>query len=149
MLSTTTDKAKQAGTATYRVAGRARRGFRAFRRTRPFWGGFWLALAGIEIIYWTRNPIAMLVGGGWGQSAGYMIGGGLVLLGLASWFTPLYRSLFGILGFLFGLGAFIGANLGGFLLGSLLAILGGSMVWGWGEKKSRRASHRGRRAATS
>ncbi|RNL65497.1 hypothetical protein EFK50_03610 [Nocardioides marmoriginsengisoli] len=137
-----------AAAATRRGASRFRRELRAFRRTRPFWGGLWLALAGIEIVYWTQNPIALVVGGGWGRSAGYVIGGGLVLLGVAAWFTPLYRALFGILGFLLGLGAFVGANLGGFLLGSVLAILGGSMVWGWGEKQPRRP-RRGRRAAGS
>ncbi|WP_235539093.1 DUF6114 domain-containing protein [Nocardioides sp. Soil796] len=126
-------------TRTWRGIGLARRWFRAFRRTRPFWGALWLALGGLVIIHFARSPITMVIGGGWNSSAGYILGGGMVMFALVALFAPLYRSLVGIVGVLLGLAAFIAANLGGFLIGTLLAIFGGSMIWAWGEKKPRKS----------
>lgn len=135
-------------------AGRARRGrrsgtrgvvvrafsavrawFRAFRRTRPFWGGLWTIVAGAEIIKAMSFSIGLALTGGWSYSAGYVMGGGLVLFGLVAWFAPYYKSLAGIVAFLIALGAFPTANLGGYLIGSVLGIIGASMIWSWGPKK--------------
>lgn len=117
----------------------AHRAFRAFRRTRPFWGALWLALGGLVVVHFARSPLTMVVGGGWSSSAGYILGGAMVMFALVALVAPLYRGLAGITGVLLGLAAFISANLGGFLVGTVLAIVGGSMIWGWGEKKPRRA----------
>ncbi|MBM9462127.1 hypothetical protein JL108_01625 [Aeromicrobium sp. YIM 150415] len=126
--------------------GRVRRGWRwftAFRRTRPFWGGLWLLLGGYVVIDFASSSIGFAVQGGWSASSGYILGGAMVLFGLVAWFTPHYSGLVGLLGVLTALAAFVGSNLGGFLIGTLLGIVGGSMVWAWGEKKPRA---RGRRA---
>jgi hypothetical protein len=111
--------------------------FRAFRRTRPFWGGVWMILGGLDIIYWVRNPIGVVIGGGWNSSAGYILGIAMIVFAVVGWFSPLYKSLVGIVGIMLALIAFIAANLGGFLIGSVLGIIGGSMVWGWGPKRVR------------
>lgn len=127
----------------------ARLAFRAFRRTRPFWGGLWLMLGGYVVVDLASAPLAVMIGGGWNTSAGFILGGAMILFGLVAWFAPHYSALVGLLGVLFALAAFIGANLGGFLIGTTLGIIGGSMVWGWGEKKPRRASRRrGRKTST-
>ena len=42
------------------------------------------------------------------------------------------------MGFLIAVAAFPTANLGGYLIGSVLGIIGASMVWAWGEKKPRK-----------
>lgn len=121
------------------------RWFRAFRRTRPFWGGLWLALGGTAVVWLGAYPIALALGGGFNRSAAYILGGSMVLFGLVAWFSPLYARLVGLLGVVFALAAFVGSNLGGFLIGSVLGILGGAMVWGWGEKRPRRSRSRGHR----
>ena len=120
--------------------------FRAFRRTRPFWGGLWCILAGAWIVRSMFFSFVLAVSGGWSYSSGYILGGGLVLFGLVAWFAPHYRGLLGVLAVLLALAAFVAANLGGYLLGSVLGILGGSMVWAWGETTPRR-SRGGRRRA--
>lgn len=117
--------------------GASWRWFRAFRRTRPFWGGLWTMLAGVWIIRQMDFGLGLAVTGGWSYSAGYTLGGALVLFGLAAWFTPHYRGLLGPLAFLAALIAFVAANLGGYLVGTLLGIVGGSMIWAWGDKKPR------------
>jgi hypothetical protein len=113
----------------------ARSWFRAWRRTRPFWGALWVIMAGAWIIYWMSFDIGIALTGGWSYSAGYVMGGGLIMFGLVTWLAPHYKSLAGIVAFLIALGAFPTANLGGFVLGSVLGIIGGSMIWSWGEKK--------------
>jgi hypothetical protein len=128
---------------TSTTVGRPVRGawrwFRAFRRTRPFWGGLWLMLAGAVVIRVMFFPIGLAMTGGFNTSAGYILGGALLLFGAVAWFAPHYSGLVGIRGVLAALAAFVGANLGGFLVGTVLGIIGGSMVWGWGPKKPKRA----------
>lgn len=114
------------------------RWFRAFRRTRPFWGGLWLMLAGVVVIRVMFFPIGLAMTGGFNTSAGYILGGALIMFGAVAWFAPHYSGLVGVLGVLAALAAFVGANLGGFLVGTVLGIIGGSMVWGWGPKRPRR-----------
>ena len=113
--------------------------FRTFRRTRPFWGAVWLALGGYAVLHFARSPLNMVVAGGFNAMAGYLLGGGMVMFALVALFAPHYKGLVGVVGVLLALGAFIGANLGGFVIGSVLGIIGGSMIWGWGEKKPRTA----------
>lgn len=130
-----------------RAAGVARQWFRAFRRTRPFWGGLWLIVAGAVVIRVMYFPIGVAMTGGFNTSAGFILGGSMVLFGLVAWCAPHYAGLVGLLGVLAALAAFVGANLGGFLVGTVLGIIGGSMVWGWGEKSPRRAGRVEKHAA--
>ena len=121
--------------------------FRAWRRTRPFWGGLWAVLGGLEIIKLMSFTLLTAVSGGWNYSAGYILGGGMALFGLVAWFAPHYKTLCGIAVFLIALFAFPTANLGGLVLGTVLGILGGSMIWAWGEKRPSRRDRRGAAAA--
>lgn len=125
--------------ASRRVIGSARRWFRDFRRTRPFWGALWTILAGVWIIHGMSFAIGLVLHAGWSYQAGYVMGGGLVLFGLLAWFAPFYKGLAGAMAFLLALGAFPTANLGGYLIGSLVGVLGASMIISWGEKRPRRA----------
>ncbi|WP_265444674.1 DUF6114 domain-containing protein [Flexivirga meconopsidis] len=118
-----------------RRVGRLLDGFAAFRRTRPFWGALLLVAAGADVIYFAGYPIFFAVSGGWNSSAAYILGGGLILFGLVAAMAPIHSPLLGVLGVLVALAAFVAANLGGMLLGTLLGIVGGSMVFAWGEKK--------------
>lgn len=122
--------------------------FRAFRRTRPFWGGLWTMLAGAWIIRAMSFGPLLAVSGGWSYSAGYILGGALVSFGLVAWFAPHYRSLVGIFAFAVALAAFVAANLGGYLVGSVLGIVGGSMIWAWGDTTPKPGKQTERRPAT-
>jgi len=114
------------------------RWFRAVRRTRPFWGALWLLLGGYDVLYFSRTPVNLVIAKGFNGSAGYILGGGMMLFAAVALVAPHYKSLVGLMGVLLALAAFIGVNLGGFLIGTVLGILGGSMIWGWGEKKPRK-----------
>lgn len=132
----------RAVSTTIAATGSARRWFRAFRRTRPFWGGLWCALGGVWIMRMMSFPILLAARGGFDYSAGYILGGGLLLFGLVAWFSPHYAQLVGLLAVIVSLAAFVAANLGGLVIGTVLGIVGGAMVWGWGEKVPRRPRRR-------
>lgn len=123
-------------------AGRAARAawnwFAAFRRTRPFWGGLWTVLAGVWLVYSMRFTISLAVTTGWSASAGYLLGGGLVILGLSAWVAPYYKGLAGLLAWCLALLSFVAVNAGGYLIGTLLGVVGASMIWGWGAKAPRK-----------
>ncbi|MCA1983325.1 DUF6114 domain-containing protein [Nocardioides nematodiphilus] len=117
--------------------------FAAFRRSRPFWGGLWTIVAGAWIVKVMSFPLGIALNGGWSYSAGYVVGGSLIVFGVVAWLAPNYRMLAGVVAFLLAIAAFPVADLGGYLVGSLLGIVGSSMIIAWGDKPAR--LERGRR----
>lgn len=76
------------------------------------------------------------------------IGFGLIACGVSTWVQPTTRVLTGILGFAFSLVALPGANFGGFLIGTVLGVLGSAAALAWApgpRPPGKRAA--GRRAA--
>jgi hypothetical protein len=61
----------------------------------------------------------------------YVIPAMLVLCGLMTWATPSLRLFYGILGSLVAVYSLIGLNLGGFVLGLILGIIGGALAVAW------------------
>jgi hypothetical protein len=61
----------------------------------------------------------------------YVIPAMLVLCGLMTWVTPNLRLFYGILGSLVAVYSLIGLNLGGFVLGLILGIIGGALAIAW------------------
>lgn len=112
----------------------ARLWFMAFRRTRPFWGGFWLMVAGAWILHYSYAPLKLAISAGFAGVGGLLTGGGLMLVGLAAWLAPSQRFLLGLMGMLLSLLSLVASNLGGFFLGLALGLAGSSMLLGWGTK---------------
>ncbi|MDJ0380935.1 DUF6114 domain-containing protein [Streptomyces sp. G-G2] len=83
---------------------------RAWRRTRPFWGGLLLVLGGIAAIG---------------------IGLALIAAGLFLWFLPQARTYVSIHALLLSVLSFVATNLGGFLVGMLLGVTGSALAFGW------------------
>lgn len=124
--------------------------FRNWRRTRPFWGGFLLVAAGIELLVAPAAqslilPIDLLVFSGMAGVSGNLIGGLLIVIGVLSWLQPAQRTFFGVVGLMLALVSFVTSNFGGFVIGMLLGIVGGSLVFAWGPEARNRP--RGRRRA--
>ncbi|MFE1551920.1 DUF6114 domain-containing protein [Streptomyces sp. NPDC058718] len=111
--------------------------FRAFRRTRPFWGGVWLIAGGWTVLKFSLSSLQLIVSTGFGGVAGYLVGGGMILCGLIPMALPGQRYTFGIIGAVLAVVSLVVSNLGGFLLGMALGVLGGSMTVGWGAKRPR------------
>ncbi|MGP3983135.1 DUF6114 domain-containing protein [Streptomyces sp. KR80] len=108
-----------------------RAAFRSWRRTRPFWGGLLLMLGGAELILVPMSPLTVLVSLGLGGLAAIGIGLALVVAGLFLWFLPHTRHYVSIHALILSVLSFAATNLGGFLIGMLLGILGSAMGFGW------------------
>jgi Family of unknown function (DUF6114) len=118
-------------------ASTARRSFRQWRRTRPFWGGLLLLLAGLELILipltgvLSHGAIKLVIYIGIGGVFGVLIGVLLIACGVVIWINPTHRQFYGIAGVVLGVLSFPASNLGGFFIGMLLAIAGGSLAFAW------------------
>ncbi|MFD7029672.1 DUF6114 domain-containing protein [Streptomyces sp. NPDC059917] len=104
---------------------------RAWRRTRPFWGGLLLVLGGTELLLVPLSPLTILVSLGLGGIAAIGIGLALIAAGLFLWFLPQARAYVSIHALLLSVLSFVATNLGGFLLGMLLGITGSALAFGW------------------
>ena len=138
---------KPATGARDRAAG-AWQAFRGWRRSRPFWGGLLLVLAGIELVaipllsVLAHGSVKVVIYIGIGGVFGVLIGGLLVACGLLIWFHPVQRVFYAIAGVLLAVASFVATNLGGFFFGMLLGVTGASLSFGWTPGPGRLAGQR-------
>ncbi|MFV2197674.1 DUF6114 domain-containing protein [Nocardiopsis sp. LOL_012] len=126
--------------------------FRSWRRTRPFWGGLLLVAAGVEILIAPAAqsliiPIDLIIYAGIAGVSGTLIGALLTAVGVLSWLQTAQHTFFGIVGLMLALVSFVTSNFGGFVIGMLLGIIGGALVFAWAPDVRRRP--RGRRRTRS
>jgi hypothetical protein len=107
------------------------RSWRRWRHSRPFWGGLFVLLGGSAILLSERAPLPLIVHIGIQGLAGYLVPAVLVLCGLLLWFNPGQRVFYSLLSVLLALSSWITSNLGGFFVGMLLGVLGGSLAFAW------------------
>ncbi|QDY79081.1 DUF6114 domain-containing protein [Streptomyces qinzhouensis] len=112
-----------------------RRRFRDWRGQRPFWAGLFTMFGGVPIAYF---PYATLSLGNVTLSMSTTAGAGaliigvlLVTLGFTMWFHHIVRVFAGIAAILLALISIPVANLGGFGMGFLLALVGGALSVAW------------------
>jgi uncharacterized membrane protein YgcG len=120
------------------TAGDVWRGFRGWRRRRPFWGCLFLLFSGAELFYTANASIAGLsLHLGPTGFLSYLLPLLLIVCALLCMFSPAQRLFYGIIALLTALYSFIGLNLGGFFIGMLLGIIGGALVIAWGPPRAR------------
>ena len=111
--------------------------WRAWRRSRPFWGGLLLILAGLELFaiplsgVLLHGAVKLAIYIGIGGVFGVLIGALLVVAGLMTWFNATNKTFYSIAGIVLGIVSFPASNLGGLFLGMLLALIGGSVAFAW------------------
>ncbi|MCX5142999.1 MULTISPECIES: DUF6114 domain-containing protein [unclassified Streptomyces] len=112
-----------------------RRRFRTWRGNRPFWAGLFTMLGGVPIAYFPyanmhlgNMTLAMSTTAGAGS---LIIGVLLVTLGLTMWFHHIVRVFAGVAAILLALISIPVANIGGFLIGFLFALIGGALSVSW------------------
>ncbi|MGZ9934744.1 DUF6114 domain-containing protein [Streptomyces sp. NC-S4] len=120
------------------------RRWRHWRRSRPFWGGLFAVLAGAWICVLPLAPLKIMLQQGVAGIPSVLMGIVMIVLGLAAWFSPSQRSLAGVLTTLIATAALVLSNLGGFLVGTLLGILGGGLMFAWQPDAARRAGKAGK-----
>jgi Family of unknown function (DUF6114) len=109
--------------------------FRHWRWQRPFWAGLLTLLAGLPIAYFPyanltlgQLTVRMATTAG---SGSLIIGVLLFVLGLTMWFQQLVRVFAGVASILLGLVSIVVSNFGGFLVGFVLALVGGALAVSW------------------
>ena len=120
-------------------------GFREWRGRRPFAGGLLLFLGGAEILVTMKAPLPVILRIGMQGVAGYLLSTLMVLIGLLILFNPAQRLFYSILGVLLSLGTWPTSNLGGFLVGLLLGVVGSCLTFGWLPDQDTRRVRRQRR----
>ncbi|MFD3873383.1 DUF6114 domain-containing protein [Streptomyces sp. NPDC058623] len=112
--------------------------WRRWRRGRPFWGGLFAVLAGAWICVLPLAPLKIMLQQGVAGIPSVLMGIVMIVLGVTAWFSPQQRSLAGVLTTLIATAALVLSNLGGFLIGTLLGIVGGGLMFAWQPSAVRR-----------
>jgi hypothetical protein len=127
--------AEAARAVTSRCAGGTVRGARIFWRwsgQRPFWGGLLLLLAGVEMFLSSNMDLkGVEIHIGFSGFLSYLVPAVLVLCGVLVWVTPEQRPFYGVIGTLTSIYSLIGLNFGGWFLGMLLGLVGGTLSFAW------------------
>ncbi|MER7001528.1 DUF6114 domain-containing protein [Dactylosporangium sp. NPDC000555] len=118
-------------TTSHAAHARSRATFGGWRAQRPFWGGLFLILSGLELFISGNLKLALEVHFGPTGFLSYVLPLLMLLCGALSWFTPQQRLFYGILGTVTALYSLIGLNFGGFFLGTVLGLAGGGLAVAW------------------
>ncbi|RLP96015.1 hypothetical protein EAD89_00655, partial [Micromonospora sp. BL4] len=111
---------------------RAWRIFRRWQRSRPFWGGLFTVLAGVEMFASTRMTLnGLSFHSGATGLLSLLIPVILVTSGLLLWLTPAQRLFYSIVAAVTAVYSLIGLNLGGFFVGLLLGMVGSALAFAW------------------
>jgi hypothetical protein len=119
---------------------RLRQRWRDWRRSRPFWGGLLVALGGAEILLSVRAPLPVILHIGPQGLAGYLVPLILLICGVLLLANPHQRLFYAVVSILLALVSWLTSNLGGFLVGMLLALIGGCLAFAWSPIRQRRAA---------
>lgn len=111
----------------------ARETFRHWRRTRPFWGAALVTAGGVEMLALFYVPWKVVLHMGLYGISGYLVPILLCILGLSLLFDPQHRTFYSILSLLFSVASWMTSNLGGFMVGMILAMVGACLAYGWSD----------------
>lgn len=127
-----TGEAPGAGRRLWHGFHRVRRRFRRWRRGRPFWGGVFLILGGVQLFLSTQlSPMDVEISFGPQGFLAIILPLALLLCGLLLWVTPQHRYFYSVIGTVTAVYSLLGLNLGGWFLGMLLGIIGGALGFSW------------------
>ncbi|WP_243704598.1 DUF6114 domain-containing protein [Micromonospora sp. KC723] len=111
--------------------GTRRARWRDWRRSRPFTAGVLITVAGVEMLVTLRAPLGVVLKVGPQGLAAYLVPTVLVLCGVLLLATPQQRVFYALLTLVLALASWLTSNLGGFVVGMLLALVGGSLAFAW------------------
>ncbi|MGG3469906.1 DUF6114 domain-containing protein [Neobacillus pocheonensis] len=101
-----------------------------WRARRPFWGAALCILSGLIILWVPAKLYEVAAAPGSILFVGFFLGGLTLLMGVLGIIMPRLSTLLGVLAIFSSVLSIMGA-LGGFLIGTILGIVGGSMFIAW------------------
>lgn len=111
--------------------GRPLAWFRHFRRTRPFWGSLILIAGAYFIAHPMIGAMSFLTTVGARALTPLLLGGGMIAAALVALFAPKQRHFPAIVATMLSVASLPLANLGGWIIGMVLGIVGSSMIFAW------------------
>ena len=122
--------------------------FRNWRRDRPFMGGLFLILSGIIILApaylsFQVQDLLVVVSAMSGVST-LLIGVVLIMSGIGVWVRPDLSVFAGILALVLAVVSLPASNFGGFIIGALCGIIGGSLLIAWDSRDRAEAKEQAR-----
>ena len=113
----------------------ARSKFWHWRHARPFWGGLFVFLGGGEMFLTVKAPLPVILHVGMEGFIGYLVPVLLALIGLLIIFSPAQRLFYSLVAAVLTLASWLTSNLGGFIVGLLLALVGSALTFAWSPSK--------------
>ncbi|MBT2697277.1 hypothetical protein J7E79_07610 [Bacillus sp. ISL-40] len=104
--------------------------FTKWRKSRPLWGALITIISGVMILWVPLNLYLSTFLPGSIAIIGLLFGGLLTLIGIVALFFPNASKILGIFTIFLSILSVIGA-LGGFLIGTLIGIIGGASLMAW------------------
>lgn len=137
---------ESAGASKSRRAGVASR-LNRWRQTRPFWGALLLIVGGWQVMRpMVGADLNMVLNLGLRGASPFLLGGGMMLCAILALITPSNRYFLGIVGMVISLASLPFANLGGWILGLVLGLLGSSLIFAWAPYSERELAEMAGRA---
>jgi len=96
-----------------------------------------ITLGGAEMLATLRAPLGVLLHIGPQGLAAYLVPTILVICGVLLITAPQQRVFYAVVSLVLGLVSWLTSNLGGFVVGMLLALLGGALAFAWTPDKDR------------
>ncbi|WP_209300531.1 DUF6114 domain-containing protein [Lentibacillus salicampi] len=104
--------------------------FKKWRNRRPFWGATLTLFAALLILYIPLHLYAIAFIPGSLVFVGFIFGGLMLIIGIFSYIYPQFSTVFGVVAIFLSVLSVMGA-LGGFVIGTLFGIIGGSLLIAW------------------
>ncbi|HEU5139300.1 MAG TPA: DUF6114 domain-containing protein [Bacillales bacterium] len=104
--------------------------FKQWRKRRPFWGASLTLLAGLLILWIPLNLYMLAFAPGNFAIVGLLFGGLITIIGVMAYIYPQFSTVLGVMTIFLSVISIMGA-LGGFVVGTILGIVGGSLCIAW------------------
>jgi hypothetical protein len=108
-----------------------------WRHARPFWGGLFVVLSGLEIFLTVQAPLPVVVHVGMQGFIGYLLPILLAVLGVLLILNPQQHLFYSLVAAVLALASWLTSNLGGFIFGLLMGVVGSALAFAWAPDKHR------------
>src|SRR5699024_2366883 len=108
--------------------------FKKWRNRRPFWAASIILLAGLVILYIPLHLYAIAFIPGSLVFVGFLFGGLTLIIGIFTFIYPQFSTVLGVIAIFLSVLSVMGA-LGGFIIGTILGIIGGALAIAWEEEE--------------
>ena len=108
--------------------------FKKWRNQRPVWGATLTLLAGLLILYIPLQLYAIALIPGSLVFIGFLFAGLTLIIGTLAYIYPQFSTVFGVITIFLSVLSIMGA-LGGFIVGTILGIVGGSFLIAWSQEE--------------